>query len=120
MKKIILASLILLSSSVSAGSLVCTGTVDSVVYHGNDKLMVKLSSMNVPVFICNPNTTWTVAGAEGRVMSSETCKAIFSMFLSARATKENISRVHFDGDNVPSSCSSFGAWQSVFVRMVSY
>ena len=120
MKKILLASLFLLSSNVSAGSLICSGTVDSVAYHGNDKLMVKLSSMNQPVFICNPNTTWTVSGAEGRIMSSETCKAIFSMFLSARATKENISRVHFDGDDVPSSCSAFASWKSVFVRMVSY
>lgn len=92
--------MLFLSVNAAAGSLVCSGTVDSVAYHGNDKLMVKLSSMNTAVFFRDPNKAWSVTGASGRVMNSETCKAVFSMFLSARATKEVISRVHFDGDKV--------------------
>ena len=119
LKKLTLASLFA-CSNVFAGSLICSGTVDSVAYHGNDKLMVKLSSMNTNVFFCNPNAEWRVAGAEGRVMNSETCKSVFSMFLAARASKEFISVVHFDGDNVPSTCTGFENFKDVFIRFVNY
>ncbi|GAB1624080.1 hypothetical protein AAOGI_41300 [Agarivorans albus] len=118
--KYVVGFFVLFSSMVSAGSLVCDGTVDKVAYHGNDKLMVKLSSMNNPVFFCNPNADWRVSGAEGRVMKAETCKAVFSMFLSARTTKEFISRVHFDGDNVPAGCDKFESWKNVFIRFIYY
>lgn len=110
----------LFSLNATAGSLVCSGTVDTVAYHGNDKLMVKLSSMNAPVFFCDPNKEWSVSGEPGRVMNAETCKAVFSMFLSARATRETISKVHFDGDNVPTSCTGFISWSDVFIRYVNY
>lgn len=120
MKKLLGACMLLFSTSLLAGTLVCSGTVETVAYHGNDKLMVKLSSMNGPIFFCNPNEPWSVSGAQGRVMNPETCKAVFSMFLSARATGENISRVHFDGDAVPSSCTEFAPFTDVFVRYVKY
>jgi hypothetical protein len=80
--------------------------------------MVKLSSMNTHVFFCNPETTWT--GADGRTMGPETCKSLFAMFLSARATKEPISRVHFDGNSVPTSCTDFQPWQKVFICYINY
>jgi len=120
MKKILLSCALLYSINASAGSLACSGTVDTVAYHANDRLMVKLSSMNTPVFFCNPNQEWSVAGASGKVMNAETCKAVFSMFLSARATREHITRVDFDGDNVPTSCSNFANWQAVYIRYVNY
>jgi len=120
MKKLGLACALLASTNIYAGTLVCTGTVDSVAYHGNDKLMIKLSSMNTPVFFCNPNQAWTAPGATGRVMNGETCKVVFSMFLTAKATGESISRVHFDGDNVPTSCNGFSSWTDVFIRYVNY
>ena len=120
MIKYILLSLLLMSFGVSAKELVCSGTVESVSYHGNDKLMVKLSSMNTPVFFCNPNDDWSVPSEPGRVMKPETCKAVFSMFLTARATKERLSRVHFDGDQLPDNCDEFENWKSVFIRYVNY
>lgn len=119
MKKRILCSL-LFSTNLFAGTLACSGTVDTVAYHGNDKLMVKLSSMNTPVFFCNPNAQWSVSGASGRVMSAETCKTVFSMFLTAKASKQHITKIHFDGDNVPTSCSAFTSWSDVFIRYVNY
>lgn len=118
--KLFISFLLLVPTTVSAGSLVCSGRVDQVAYHGNDRLMVKLSSMNTPVFFCNPSLDWKVSGEPNRVMSPETCKAVFSIFLSARSTGETISRIHFDGDNVPESCNSFQAWQEVFIRYVNY
>jgi len=120
MKILLFTCALFLSLNSYAGSLVCSGVVESVAYHGNNQLMVKLSSMNTPVFFCNPETTWTVAGADGRSMGPETCKSLFAIFLSARATKEPISKLHFDGDNVPTSCNGFQSWQKVFVRYVNY
>lgn len=119
MKKRILCSL-LFSTNLYAGTLACDGTVETVAYHSNDKLMVKLSSMNTPVFFCNPSAQWTAPGAAGRVMSAETCKTVFSMFLTAKASNQHITKVHFDGDNVPSSCSMFVSYSEVFVRYVNY
>ena len=118
LKKIAFAALFACSNAF-AGSLVCSGTVESVGYHDRDKLMVKLSSMNTSVFFCNPNAEWQAPGT-GRVMNPETCKSLFATFLSARATKEPISVVHFDGDNVPSTCSGFENFKDVFIRFVNY
>lgn len=118
--KLLMSLFLLFPTTVTAGSLICSGKVDQVAYHGNNRLMVKLSSMNTPVFFCNPGSDWKVAGEPNRVMSPDTCKAVFSIFLSARSTEETINRVHFDGDNVPESCSSFKSWQEVFIRYVNY
>lgn len=51
MEKTLFISSLLLSLNSYASSLVCTGTV---AYHGNNQLMIKLSSMNTPVSSCNP------------------------------------------------------------------
>ena len=120
MKKILLLSSLLVSLNSFAGTLVCDGVVETVGYHGNNNLMFKLSSMNNYVFFCNPSAEWTVTGATGRTMNPETCKSLFSLFLTARSTKEAISKVHFDGDDVPSKCSEFGSMKKVFIRYVSY
>lgn len=106
--------------NANAGTLICSGKVKSVAYHGNDKLMVQLSSMNYPVFFCNPNADWSVSGVNDLTMSSETCKAVFSMFLSARTSGGTIERVQFEGDDVPASCSQFQPWKNVSIRHIHY
>ncbi len=118
MKRLISLALVMICTHSMAGSLGCEGTVEAVAYHGNDKLMVQLSSMNAPVFFCNPNQQWSVPGAEGRVMSGETCKTVFSMLLTARTTQQYVQRIHFDGDSVPASCGEFANQAEVFIRYV--
>lgn len=120
MKRIFLILVTFATFASSAGSLVCSGTVESVAYHSNNKLMVKLSSMNTPVFFCSTNSNWTITGAEGRTMSPESCQVIFSVFLTAKTTKEPLTRVHFDGNDVPDSCSEFENWKSAFIRYVNF
>lgn len=120
MKKQLLLALLLLSVGVDAGTLACNGTVDTVSYHSNNKLMVKLSSMNTPVFFCSPSEDWIVSGAGDRTMHPETCKTVFSIFLSAKMSEKNITKVHFDGDNVPESCTEFVSWKDVFIRYVKF
>jgi len=120
MKKSIVLSTLVMSLNSFAGTLTCDGTVETVAYHGNNQLMVKLSSMNRPVIFCNPGENWVLSGEPNRVMSAETCKTLFSMFLSARATKEKLTTVTFDGPDVPSSCNGFGNYKKVFIRYVNY
>lgn len=68
MKKLFTGLLLASSFSVASAELVCGGTVDVLAYHANNKLMLKLSNMNVPVFFCSPDSEWVVArvGAIGR------------------------------------------------------
>jgi hypothetical protein len=75
MKKIVMLSLLVLSSNAMAGTVVCEGTVDTLAYHANNKLMIKLSSMNRPVFFCSPDSEWTVAGTDYKT-GPQNCQTI--------------------------------------------
>ena len=107
------------SSASFAGTKTCTGTVEKVGLHAPDKLMLKLSSMNKPVFICSPEYKWTVAGTS-YTTSAETCKMMFSMLMHAKSTQANMGSVWFDGDDVPTDCSSWGSWKRANVRYFTY
>ena len=109
------AVLAVLASQVHAASLTCGGKVTQVTLHASDKFMVQLDSMNVPAFFCQPNATWTPAGA-GYSTSAETCRALIAIFLAAKAQDKAFSAVYFDGDDVPAACNSWTAWKSVSIR----
>ncbi|MGP0171777.1 hypothetical protein ACSVIJ_07825 [Pseudomonas sp. NCHU5208] len=106
------------SSSYSA-SLVCSGKVEALSYHANNQFMIKLSSMNVPVFFCSPEREWVVAGT-GYKTGAETCKAFYSTFLAARMSGEPINNLFFDGDQVPAACDAWSNWQSANIRHFIY
>lgn len=115
MKKIILSALILATFQSNAGSLYCEGTVEKLSYHSPNKFMIKLSSMNSTVFFCNPSENWTVTGS-GYSTSQESCTAMYSTFLAAKMANKTITRMLFDGDDVPESCNSWGNWPSANIR----
>lgn len=118
MKNVIL-TLALLPSLAFSGTLTCTGTVDKIGLHASDNLMLKLSSMNKAVFICNPSATWQVSGTNYST-SPDTCKAIMSMLMHAKATGADMGSVWFDGDDVPLSCNSWESWRSANIRHFLY
>lgn len=121
MKKIVFSiSCVLMSTNLIAGTLTCNNVkVNKVAYHGTNKLMVQLSNMNYPVFFCNPDGQWSVPGTS-YVMGPETCKSVFSMFLSAKVSGAVLTRVHFDGDDVPATCDSWEPWKSAVIRYVNF
>lgn len=120
MKYIVMILIAMAASSASAGTLVCSNSkVKTVAYHGNNRLMVQLENMNVPVFFCNPDAEWSVSGTT-YVMGPETCKAVFSIFLSAKASGKPVTRIHFDGDDVPETCDGWESWKSASIRYVNY
>jgi len=108
-----------MSFSVTAGTLTCAGTVEKIGLHATDSLMVRLSSMNTAVFVCNPNANWVVTGTSYQT-GAETCKVMMSMFMTAKATGKSVGSVWFDGDDVPENCSSWDPWKRANVRYFLY
>lgn len=117
LKKILVVTFISLFSisSAFAGTLQCPGKVAQIGMHANDKIMLRLTSMNTPVFICSMSERWEVSGASYKT-TVEMCKAIFSMFLTAKTTGAEMGDVWMDGDDVGDSCTSFKSWGKVNIR----
>lgn len=106
-------------SQALAGTIVCSGTVDVLSYHADGAFMFKLSSMNNPVFFCNADSEWVVAGTPYKT-SAETCKMLYATLLSAKATGKPLTNVYLDGDEVPSACNGWGDWKHVNIRHYQY
>jgi hypothetical protein len=117
--KILVLALSLISLTTNAATLQCSGTVENIGLHAPDKIMLRLSSMNTAVFICNPSELWTVSGTSYKT-SAETCKMMVSMLMHAKSTKAEMGNVWFDGDDVPESCNSWQSWKTTNVRMFLY
>tara|TARA_R110002072_G_scaffold33030_8_gene100244 strand:+ start:101 stop:472 length:372 start_codon:yes stop_codon:yes gene_type:complete len=111
-------TLCIISINSVAATVVCSGTVDALAYHGNNKLMVKLSSMNAPVFFCSPEFEWAPTGTTYKT-GPETCKTLYSTFLAAKMSGKTINSMYFDGDQVPATCSSWGNWKQANIRYFS-
>lgn len=105
-----------LSSIANSATVVCNGTVDQLAYHQPGQLMLRLSSMNVPIFICSTEADWNVPGSLSGTTTTSACKTIYATLLSARLTHNQISSMYFDGDDVPAACNAFSVWTKVNVR----
>jgi hypothetical protein len=101
--------------NASAAELVCSGTVEEISYHANDQMMIRLSSMNAFVFVCNTEITWSVAGT-GYVTGPKTCAAMYSTFLAAKLSGKPINSMYFDGADVPTTCNGWGSWKNANIR----
>jgi hypothetical protein len=110
-------SMLLASPGVLAGTVVCSGTVETIAYHANNSFMVRLSSMNTPVYFCNPEITWNVAGFS---TGPQTCKMLYATFLAARESGRTINSLYFDSDDAPATCNTWGTWKSATVRFFEY
>ena len=117
MQRLTLSIFFLLAAQLTeASGLYCSGTVDKLSYHSPNKFMIKLNTMNTPVFFCNPSGTWTVSGATTYETSKESCNTMYSTFLAAKMSGKVISNMVFDGDGVPNDCGSWSTWQSANIR----
>lgn len=105
----------LTSGYVHSVETVCEGKVDQLVFHADNSFLLKLSSMNTPVFFCNPDAIWTAAGTP-YTTGPETCKMLYSTFLSAQMAGKSLSAVYFDGDDAKGNCQSFPSWGKVNIR----
>lgn len=107
------------ASPAYAATLICGGKVEALSYHASNKLMIKLSSMNAPVFFCSPEHEWTVTGTAFKT-GPETCKAFYATFLAAKVAGDTIKNMYFDGDQVPAACDAWSSWQSANIRHFVY
>jgi hypothetical protein len=116
----IFAAVSLMSGAASAGSITCSGTVELISFHAPDRFMVRLSSMDMPVFFCTTNATWSISGAGGFTTSPETCRAFVAMFIAARESGRSFGGIWLDGDDAPASCNAWGSWKSANIRHFLY
>ena len=115
------ALLAAVAAQAHGGTVVCSGTVEQLAYHQPGRLRVRLSSMNVPVFICSAESDWQPAGSLSGSTSPAACKTLYATLLAARLTRGTINSMYFDGDDVPASCNAFsGFWLGVNVRYFEY
>ncbi|NOU49183.1 hypothetical protein HG263_01270 [Pseudoalteromonas sp. JBTF-M23] len=118
MKKFLLL-LLIMSPPVLSGTIKCTGTVEKLGLHSSNKIMLKLSSMNQAVFICQPNQEWSVPGTNYKT-SPEMCNSLLSMLMHAKSTNAQMGSVWFDGDDVPTSCNGWESWKTANIRYFLY
>lgn len=111
------ATLLTLALSVQAmaGTIICGGKVDQLAYHAPNRLMIKLDSMNTPVFFCNTEEEWSVPGTT-TTTGPGACKTLYSTFLAAQLSGKVISNMYFDGDAAPGSCNTWGNFQNANIR----
>jgi len=101
-----------------AGTIVCGGTIDILQFDatssGSGYFSIKLSSMNVPVYFCDPDGTFSAPG--GYTISATACRALYATFLSAKVSGLPVTNMYFDGSQVPASCDAWATWQSANIR----
>ncbi|SNB46510.1 hypothetical protein SAMN06269301_1977 [Geobacter sp. DSM 9736] len=103
-----------------AEAVVCGGTVQTLAYHQPGKLLLRLSSMNTPVYICSTDADWVVPGSLAGSTSPAACKAIYATLLAAKTSGAPIPDMYFDGDQLPANCISFAPWSEANVRYFSF
>lgn len=107
--------LAMLGQNVVARELICSGEVDTLSYHTDSQLMIKLSSMNTPVFFCSPDNQWVVNGTAYKT-SPQACQTMYSTFLAAKMAGKPVTNMYFDGDQVPGSCNGWSSWAKANIR----
>lgn len=82
--------------------------------------MMRLSSMNAAISICSLNSEWMVSGSLAGNTTASACKAIYATMLTARSSGRPMTSVYFDGDAVPTACSSFVFMTLVNIRYFAF
>jgi hypothetical protein len=106
-------------NSAQAGTVVCGGTITYLAFHAPNTFMIQMSSMNTPVFFCNPEATFSVTGTT-YTTGPNTCKTLYASFLAVKASGGSIAGIYFDGDDTPATCDAWGAWKSANIRYFAF
>ena len=107
------------ASVAPAATVVCSGQVTQIAWHANTGVLLQLDSMNTSVVICDPSATWTVTGTT-LVTTADQCKMLLSMFLAAKLAGRPLVSVYFDGDSVPTSCTTWTNWSRANLRYFAW
>jgi len=114
----ILTVLITIVVPVQAATVVCSGTIDTLQFDatssGSGYFSIKLSSMNVAVYFCDPTNPWSAPG--GYTISRDACRALYATFLAAKVSGIPVTNMYFDGTDVPATCDAWLTWQSANIR----
>src|SRR5690242_16969896 len=117
--KILIASVVALASAhAQGGTIVCSGTIESLQFDATSTsgyLSIRLSSMNTPVYFCDPDGTFSAAGNSYSI-SATACRTLYATFLAAKAGGQSLTNVYFDGTSVPATCDGWSQWQAANIR----
>ena len=116
---VIFTVLSFISFGAVSGTVVCSGKIQTLAYHANNSLMVKLDSMNFGVLFCSPDSEWSVSGTN-YITGPESCKVMYSTFLAAKMSGKTIKTMYFDGDSVPATCDGWSNWSHANIRYYNF
>lgn len=108
----------LVSVDARAGTVVCSGTIDTLQFDATNTsgfFSIKLSSMNVPVYFCDPDNPFAATGS-GYSISAAACRALYATFLAAKLNGAWITNLYFDGSAAPATCDAWATWQEANIR----
>lgn len=112
------ALLLLVALRAQAATVVCSGTIDTLQFDATNTdgfFSIKLSSMNVSVYFCDPDNAFAAPGS-GYSISAATCRSLYATFLAAKVSGMPVTNIYFDGSEVPSTCDGWAAWQEANIR----
>ena len=107
-----------LAVRAQAATVVCSGTIDTLQFDATatgGEFSIKLSSMNIPVYFCDPDNSFAAPGS-GYSISATTCRSLYATFLAAKVTGTPVTNMYFDGSEVPATCDGWAAWQQANIR----
>ena len=113
-----LIGLLLAASNVQAATVVCSGTIDTLQFDATNTsgfFSIKLSSMNVPVYFCDPDNPFAATGS-GYSISAAACRSLYATFLAAKLTGAWVTNMYFDGSAAPATCDAWAVWQEANIR----
>lgn len=113
-KLIITISSFALIAPSYAGTIVCEGTVEDLIMHQPGLIALRLSSMNMPLYICNVSADYRAAGTDN--ISASTCKVTYAALLAAKYNNATVRLAYFDGDQVPTSCNTVQPGTYIYLR----
>lgn len=105
-----------------AATVICSGTVEVLQFDASSTgglFSIRLSSMNAPVYFCDPDAPFGAPGA-GYSISATTCRSLYATFLTAKSSGQPIADLYFDGSSVPAACDGWTSWQSANIRHYRY
>jgi len=112
------AVLLALTARAQAATVVCSGTIDTLQFDATatgGEFSIKLSSMNIPVYFCDPDNSFAAPGS-GYSISATTCRSLYATFLAAKVSGTPVANMYFDGSEVPATCDGWAAWQQANIR----
>jgi hypothetical protein len=100
-------------TALATDGITCTGTVTTIGIHGTNRVILRLSSMNTLVQICDLGQTVGTTYPN----TADQCKADYATLVAAYTLGTTIT-VYFDNVQTGTNCGNFAGWELAVARWV--